>query len=56
MCATFLLENLKGRDHSEDLDIDGKILKWMLGKWCEKVWAGYIWLSITTSGGILWTR
>jgi hypothetical protein len=27
------LENLKGRDHSEDLDIDGKIiLEWFFGK------------------------
>jgi hypothetical protein len=29
----FWLENLKGRDHSEDLGIDGKIiLQWILGK------------------------
>jgi hypothetical protein len=29
----FLLEILKGRDHSEDLGIDGKIiLEWILGK------------------------
>jgi hypothetical protein len=27
-----LLNNLKGRDLSEDLDIDGKILKWVLRK------------------------
>jgi len=27
------MENLKGRDHSEDLGIDGKIiLQWILGK------------------------
>jgi hypothetical protein len=30
---TFWLENLKGRDHSENLDVDGRIiLEWMLGK------------------------
>jgi hypothetical protein len=31
-------ENLKERDHSEDLDVDGKIiLEWIYGKWCGKV-------------------
>jgi len=30
---------VKGRDHSEELGVDGKIiLKWMLGKWSGKVW------------------
>jgi hypothetical protein len=33
MHRKFWLENLKGRDHSEDLDIDGLIiLEWILGK------------------------
>jgi hypothetical protein len=32
------LENLKGRDHSEDLGVDGKIiLKFMLDKYGGKV-------------------
>jgi hypothetical protein len=32
MHKTFLSENLKGRDHSEDLGIDEKIiLEWILG-------------------------
>jgi hypothetical protein len=34
MQTTFWLENLQGRDHSEDLGVDGKIiLKWNLGKY-----------------------
>jgi hypothetical protein len=38
MHTRFWLENLKGRDHSEDLGIDGKIiLEWILGKWGEGV-------------------
>jgi hypothetical protein len=33
MHAIFGLGNLKGRDHLEDLGVDGKIiLKWILGK------------------------
>jgi hypothetical protein len=37
----------KGRDHSEDLDIDGKIiLESILGKCGEKVWTGFIWLRM----------
>jgi hypothetical protein len=32
MPKIFSLENLKGRDHLEDLGVDGKVLEWMLGK------------------------
>jgi hypothetical protein len=33
----FWLENLKGRDYSKDIGIDGKvILEWMLEKQCGK--------------------
>jgi hypothetical protein len=50
----FRSENLKGKDHSEDLDIDGKIIsEWILGKYGGMVWTGFIWLRIGTSGGIL---
>jgi hypothetical protein len=33
MHTKFSSESLKGRDHSEDLDVDGEIiLEWILGK------------------------
>jgi hypothetical protein len=34
MHTVFWLENLKGRDHLEDLGVDGDIiLEWILGKY-----------------------
>jgi hypothetical protein len=34
MHIVFWFENLKGRDHSEDIAVDGKMkLEWILGKW-----------------------
>jgi hypothetical protein len=30
------LENLKGRDHLEDLGINGKILEWMLEEYVRR--------------------
>jgi hypothetical protein len=45
---------LKGRDHSEDIGTDGKIiLKWILGKRDGKMWTGCIWLRTGTSNGLL---
>jgi len=36
-------ENLNGRDHSENLGIDGKIIRERTsGKWGEKLWIGFI--------------
>jgi hypothetical protein len=41
MRTKLLLENLKGRDLSEDLSVDGKkILKWILRKLIGRVWIG----------------
>jgi hypothetical protein len=49
-----LVRKLKGRDHSEDLGIDEKIiLEGILGKLDGKVWIGFIWLKIGSSGGPL---
>jgi hypothetical protein len=38
-------ENLKGRDHSEDLGVDGRI-DWILEKCGGKVRTGCIWLRL----------
>jgi hypothetical protein len=48
MHIIFWFENLKGRDHSEDLGVDGRILEWILGKW-----SGCIWLTLGNKGGLL---
>jgi hypothetical protein len=54
MHTKFLSENLKSRDHSEDLDVYGRIiLEFMLGKQGEKLWTGCIWLRTGTSGRVL---
>jgi hypothetical protein len=53
----FLSTHLKGKDHSEDVGIDGRIiLEWILGKWHGKVGTGCMWLRTGTSGRLLWTR
>jgi len=38
----------------EDLGVNGKItLEWILGKYRGRLWAGYFWLRIRTSGELL---
>jgi hypothetical protein len=40
-----LVGNLKGKDHSKDLGVDGRIiLEWTLGKYDGKIWTGCIYL------------
>jgi len=53
MHTVFWLENLKGRDHSEDLGMNGRILEWILEKFGGNMWTGVIWLRIGTSDGLL---
>jgi hypothetical protein len=45
------MENLKGRDHFEDLFVD-----WILGQHVGKVRSGCIWLRVGISGGLLYTQ
>jgi hypothetical protein len=53
MHTEFQLGSLKGRDRQEDLGVDGRIvLKWILGKYGWRVWIGFVWLRIGTSGKI----
>jgi hypothetical protein len=54
MHSKFKSENLKGRNHLEDLDIDGKItFQWILEKQGRKLRTGFILFGIETSGGVL---
>jgi hypothetical protein len=54
MCIKILAESVKGRGHSEDLGVDGRIiLEWILVKQCGKVSTGCIWLRKLTTGGPL---
>jgi hypothetical protein len=56
MNMIFWFENLKARDHLEDLGVDGKtILVWVSGKQCVRVWTGCICFRIGTSDGLLLT-
>jgi hypothetical protein len=54
MNTEFWSENVKIRDHSDDLGVYGKIiLEWILGEGCGKLWTGCIWVRLGTSGGLL---
>jgi hypothetical protein len=54
MHKIFWLENMKGRDNSENLNVDGSlILEWILGKQGGKVGSECIWIRTGTSGGLL---
>jgi hypothetical protein len=45
----FWLGSLNVRDHWEDIGVFVRIiLKWLLGKFCGKVWIGFSWLKVGT--------
>jgi len=45
--------NLRERDHLEDPDVDGRILRLIFRKWDVGAWAGSMWHKIGTGGGHL---
>jgi hypothetical protein len=49
----FWWESRKERDIQEDLDIGGRILRWILERYNGVVWTVLIWLRIGTSGRLL---
>jgi len=51
-CIQGFGEELKERDHLEDLGLDGRIiLKLVFKKWGGEAWTKLIWLRIGTGGG-----
>jgi hypothetical protein len=43
----------EGKDHSEDVVIDGKVvLEWILEKQAGRVWTGFMWLRTGASGAL----
>jgi hypothetical protein len=45
--AELWLENLKKRDYSEDLGVDGRtILEWFLERQSGELWTGFTWLKV----------
>jgi hypothetical protein len=47
-------ENLKQRDHSETLHIDGRVvMKWNLKGKDSMVWTRFMWLRMDTTGRLL---
>jgi hypothetical protein len=53
MDTEFWWENLEGRYHYEDLDVDAKIiLKWILREEDGEKYNELMWLRIVTNGGV----
>jgi len=49
-----LVENIRRRDHAEDIGLDGMIIsEWTLGKEGGKLWTAFIWFRTGISGELL---
>jgi hypothetical protein len=48
-------ESLKPKDYLEDIGVDGRIIivEWVLEKWGDKMWTGFVCLRIGTIGWLL---
>jgi hypothetical protein len=56
-CTLFWWKRSKGRGHSEDWGVGGKMgSEWILGRLVGDVWSGFNWLRIEAGGGLLWIR
>lgn len=42
----------EGDNHLGEIDIDGRVLEYILRKQDVRVWARFMWLKIGTSGGL----
>jgi hypothetical protein len=51
-CTGIKVEKLKERDHLGDLGVDGSIILTFILKTGLRTWAGFIWLRISSSGGL----
>jgi hypothetical protein len=52
--ARFLWEGPMERDHLKDQGIDGRMgLNWISGRLTKRMWNGFTWLRIGTSGWLL---
>jgi hypothetical protein len=55
-CCRIFIRKPEGKNNMEDVDVyDRIILKW-IQKADERVWSGFIWLILGTSGMLLWKR
>jgi hypothetical protein len=56
-CTIFWWESPKERDHLEDGGVDGRIgSEWILGRLAGRMLSGFNWLTIGSSGRLLWMR
>jgi hypothetical protein len=57
ICTKFWLENLNGSGKSKDLSVDPLIiLKLIVRKYCERMWAGLVWHRTGTDDGFQKTK
>jgi hypothetical protein len=48
------MDNVKGRNHLGDVSVNGRIiLKFILRKCGVRLWAGFMWLRVGSSGRVL---